>query len=109
VKIGGEAEVTIVDTDNSTDFFGIVSTNPALLIGSRIGENETRVPVALKGRVPVRVVGEVKKGDRLVSSSTPGIARSMQAGDSLDAVIGRSLNSKDSAKEGIVEATIGVR
>ena len=109
VKVGGEAEVTVVETENNTDFFGVVSTNPALLIGSRIGENETRVPVALKGRVPVRVVGEVKKGDRLVSSSTPGVARAMQAGDSMDAVLGRSLNSKDSAKEGTVEATIGVR
>lgn len=109
LRIGGEAEVTQVGAENDINFFGVVSTNPALLIGSRIGENETRVPVALKGRVPVRVIGEINKGDRLVSSSTPGVARAMCPGDSMDAVIGRALNGKESAKEGTVEATIGVR
>ena len=109
IKIGGEAEVTAVTTDNDADIFGVVSTNPALLIGSRIGINETRVPVALKGRVPVRVIGEVKKGDKLVSSEIAGVSRTMRTGDDPAAVFGRALGNKDSSGEGTVEATIGVR
>lgn len=109
IKVGGESEVTVVSTEADPDIFGVVSTNPALLIGSRIGANETRVPVALKGRIPVRVVGKVTKGDKLVSSSVPGVARSMQAGDSIEAVLGRALENKLSSDEGTVEATIGVR
>jgi hypothetical protein len=109
IKIGGESEVTVVTTDADADIFGVVSTDPALLIGSRIGINETRVPVALKGRIPVRVIGEVKKGDKLVSSELAGVARSMKKGDDPYAVFGRALGNKDSSGEGKVEATIGVR
>ena len=109
IKIGGESEVTIVSSEADPDIFGVVSTNPALLIGSRIGANETRVPVALKGRIPVRVIGSVKKGDKLVSSTVSGVARSMKSGDSIEAVLGRALENKTSSDEGTVEATIGVR
>ena len=109
IKIGGEKEVTIVSADADVDIFGVVSTNPALLIGSRIGANETRVPVALKGRIPVRVVGTVTKGNRLVASDIPGVARAMRSTDSIESVLGRALEDKKSSAEGLVEATIGVR
>lgn len=109
IKIGGEKEVTIVSKDSDKDIFGVVSTNPALLIGSRIGANETRVPVALKGRIPVRVIGAVSKGNRLVSSKIPGVARAMTEDDSIEAVLGRALEDKKSTNEGLIEATIGVR
>ena len=109
IKIGGEKEVTIVSNDADPDIFGVVSTDPALLIGSRIGINETRVPVALKGRIPVRTIGTVSKGNKLVSSEIPGVARAMRPGDSIEAVLGRALEDKTSSKEGLVEATIGVR
>ena len=54
---------------------GIVSTRPGLHLGSNIANG---VPVALAGRVPVKVTmenGEVKKGDYLtVSKTMPGYA-----------------------------------
>ena len=60
------------------------------------------VSVALVGRVPVKVVGPVKAGDRLTTSDVPGFAMVMtQAGASL----GIALGSLD-AGEGVVVALI---
>ena len=109
VVFGGEAEVTQVSKDADKDIFGVVSSAPALLINARISHTEKAVPVALKGRVPVRVKGMVKKGDRLVSSEVPGVARVMTSADDPAAILGRSLENKDTVGESTVEATIGVR
>jgi len=53
---------------------GVVSQNPAMILGEG-GEN--KVPVALVGRVPVKVTtknGEIRVGDYLTSSDIPGVA-----------------------------------
>jgi len=49
----------------------------------------------MTGRTPVRVIGEVTKGQRLVSSSTKGCARAVAQGESITPfhVIGRALES----------------
>ena len=52
---------------------GAVSTNPAHLMNAA----SPGLPVALRGRVPVNVVGAVVKGDSLVTSSTAGHAQSV--------------------------------
>jgi len=70
----------------------VVSSVPAITIGS-IDDNETSaVPVALSGRVPVKVNtenGPIKVGDPLTSSSTPGVAmKATKAG----AIIGTAMN-----------------
>lgn len=46
--------------------------------------------VALKGKVPCKVVGTVSKGDLLVSSSTPGHAVAL-SNPNPSAVLGRSM------------------
>ena len=68
------------------------------------------LPVALTGRVPVKVIGPVSKGDRLVSSDVPGVARSI-GNDTYDAraVIGRALQNKQNSDDGVIEAVIGVK
>jgi hypothetical protein len=68
------------------------------------------LPVALQGRVPVNVIGAVKKGERLVSSDVPGVAWAL-GDDEYDAraIIGRALQSKDDGDVGIIEAVIGVK
>jgi len=73
VVFGGDKEVTISTESHDPAIAGIVSTDPAYLMNSE-GEG---VAVALQGRVPCRVQGPVKKGDRLVSSSMPGVATVM--------------------------------
>lgn len=71
VAIGGEAEVTAATSEMAHSVIGVVSEDPAFMMNDKL---EGGTYIALKGRVPVLVVGEVKKGDRLVASSTPGYA-----------------------------------
>jgi hypothetical protein len=73
------------------------------------GEDDTHPAVAMTGRVPVKVTGYVKKGDRLVSAGN-GIARSAQRSE-LTAfnVIGRSLVDKNTPEVGTIEAIVTIK
>lgn len=74
---------------------GIVSTLPALAIGDVNKEGVGAKPVALSGRVPVKVNtenGPIKVGDLLTSSSTPGVAmKAIKSGS----IIGQAMQSFD--------------
>jgi hypothetical protein len=72
------------------------------------GANNTHPPVAMNGRVPVKVIGKVKKGDRLVSAGN-GFAR-VASVDEITAfnVIGRALKNKTSNGKGTVEVIVKV-
>jgi len=106
VKIGGDVEITQTTEHADTEVFGVISTQPAYLMNS----DASGLPVALQGRVPVRVIGKVKKGERLVSSDVPGVAWGVADEDApLQAIIGRSLEDKTDGDEGIIEAVIGVK
>ena len=66
---------------------GVVSTKPGIVLGG-FGQEELvayqRVPVALAGRVPVRIsreAGDVEIGDRLTMSSVAGVARRAVEGE----------------------------
>ena len=63
VAIGGDAEVTACKFSDRA--IGVVSANPAYMMNSGL---EGGTYIALKGRVPVKVVGTIKKGDRLVAA-----------------------------------------
>jgi hypothetical protein len=72
-----------IDRANRADtlpVLGVVSTKPGLLLGaddSSLNEGERAYPVALTGRVPVKLStesGPIKAGDQLMLSSLPGIA-----------------------------------
>ena len=106
VKLGGDAEITMTTTHADTDVFGVISTSPAYLMNAEA----EGLPVAMTGRVPVKVIGKVSKGERLVSSDVPGLAWAL-GDDQYDtrAVIGRSLEDKNDGNEGIVEAVVGVK
>ena len=106
VKLGGDAEITQTVSHNDTDVFGVISTAPAYLMN----RDADGLPVAMTGRVPVKVIGKVRKGERLISSDVPGVAWAL-ADEAYDprAVIGRSLENKDDGEEGLVEAVIGVK
>ena len=112
VKIGGEAEVTQTTIEYCPEVFGVVSTNPAYLMNSA-AEGLT-VPVALEGRVPCKVMGEVHKGQRLISSDEPGVARAVsdyekEVGMDWFRVVGRALEHKDTLGIGLVEIVVGVK
>lgn len=106
VELGGSAEITKVGDDLSESVFGVISTRAAYLMNAGAGDDATHPPVAISGRVPVRVIGAVKKGDRLVSAGN-GLARSGTKGEITPwNVIGRSLENKTTTGEGVIEAIV---
>lgn len=107
VKIGGTAEITEVDGEIDLDFFGVISENPAYVMNTQ-EDSEFSLPVVLSGRSPVRVVGKVKKGDKLVTSHIPGVAMATRSVDDR-AVVGRALTDKETDEEGTVIAFLMAR
>jgi hypothetical protein len=97
VSVGGSAEVTASkDGDRA---IGVVSANPAYMMNSEL---EGGTYIALKGRVPVKVTGSVKKGDRLVAGNN-GYAQ--VAVDKLDVfAVALETNLEDTTK--LVECVI---
>jgi hypothetical protein len=109
VELGGINEITQVSADLSENVFGVISTRAAYMMNSAAGTNATHPPVAMTGRVPVRTIGQVRKGDRLVSAGN-GLARAAQAGEATAFnVIGRALKDKLDNSEGAVEAIVTIK
>ena len=102
--VGGEKEVTVTSQFADTRVAGIVSKNPAYMMNSKAGNNETHPYIALKGRVPCKVIGPINKGDLLVTSAHPGYAC---AGQNVfgSAVIGKALEDK-SEGFGVIEVKV---
>jgi hypothetical protein len=109
VELGGEKEITRSRLELSENVFGVISTRPAFTMNGGAGENDTHPAVAMTGRVPVKVVGQVRKGDRLVSAGA-GIARAAKSGEATSFnVIGRSLVAKTTDDLGTVEAIVNIQ
>ena len=103
--IGGEFEVTISTTALSRRVIGVVSTAPAYMMNAAAGDNATHPFVALRGRVPCRVTGSIRKGDLLVTSSVPGHACSMSDEVPAMAVVGRALEDHEGGT-GVIEIVV---
>lgn len=106
VELGGFKEITTAIQELSENVFGVISTLPGFLLNGAAGNDVTHPPVAVSGRVPVRVVGVVAKGDRLVNAGN-GVARAATR-DEITAfnVIGRAVGNKTTTGEGTVEAIV---
>lgn len=104
---GGKQEVTQSLVEHDTAIAGTVSHEPAYVMNTGLtGENV--VTVALLGRVPIRVIGSIRRGDLLVSSNVPGVATKVNtARYAPGCVIGKALESYDSQQEGVIEAVVG--
>jgi hypothetical protein len=98
VMIGGTEEVTAALAGYRA--LGVVSANPAYLMNCDL-ENGTSI--ALKGRVPVKVTGSVKKGDRLIASSVAGFATALTSSADAEFVFAISLTDNENE---VVEAVI---
>ncbi len=108
VELGGSKEITKSMNELSENVFGVISTRPAYTMNGGAGENDTHPPVAMTGRVPVKVTGRINKGDRLVSAGS-GLARAAQPGEATSFnVIGRSLVNKLTIGLGVVEAIVTI-
>lgn len=103
--IGGPKEVTVTHKRADITVAGVVSKNPAFMMNKDAGTNETHPYIALKGRIFCKVLGPVKKGNLLVTSSVPGYAEVYKSGDSELAVIGKSLQDFNDIK-GMIEILV---
>jgi len=109
VELGGSKEITVSKSELSDKVFGVISTKAAYLMNSQAGDNDTHPPIAMTGRVPVRTVGTVSKGDRLVSAGN-GLARAAMPGEATPFnVIGRSLEDKLTSDVGMIEAIVAIK
>ena len=105
--IGGEHEVSTTEEAGSYKAVGVVSTNPAHLMNAEC-EGEHVVAVALRGRIPCKVLGNINKGDVLVTSDLPGhamVAANPQTLSPLQ-IIGRALETKTDAQPGVIEILV---
>lgn len=109
VELGGTHEITKARSELSENVLGVISTKAAYLMNSLAGSDNTHPPVAMTGRVPVLVVGIVRKGDRLVCAGN-GLARAAMPGEATHFnVVGRALESKLDSAEGTVEAIVATK
>ena len=106
VMIGGKKEITKTDRESTPDVFGVISSLPAYAMNADGGSDETHPYVALVGKVPVKVIGKVLKGQRLVASSQTGIAIAAET-KNIFAVVGRALESSDELGIKLINAVVG--
>jgi len=111
VALGGAQEITQVNEEASDEVFGVVSSldQAAFKMNGGAGNDDTHPYIAMTGRVDVKVIGSVNKGDRLISASVPGYARAATKAEcTAFNVIGRALTSKSEEGQGSVLAAVRV-
>ena len=104
---GGNQEVTTSTVTHDHRVAGVVSTNPAHIMNAGL-QGEHTVEVALVGRVPVSVIGNISAGDRVVTSNRAGVAEALdmtryQPG----VIIGKALQSYSGNGVGVIEVVVG--
>jgi len=104
LQFGGDKEVTIAKEETSK-IAGVVSSDPAYVMNGDI-RAEHPVIVALIGRVKVKVIGSVLKGDMMVSAGN-GFAKASIIDPKIGTVIGKAIENKFDGDEGMVEVMVG--
>jgi hypothetical protein len=99
---GGSKEVTVCDVEDCTRVAGVVSTNPSYLMNS--GQTGAHVAsLALQGRVPTQVTGQVRKGDLMVSAGNGRAKTNNQA--RAGTIIGKALANSEG--DTVIEVVVG--
>lgn len=102
---GGAKEVTVTTVKGDRRVAGVVTTNPAHLMNSAL-EGDFVTGIALQGRVPVKVLGRVQKGDLIVTSAIPGYGI-VDNDPRVGTVIGKAVGEKVDDGRGVVEVVVG--
>jgi hypothetical protein len=103
VIFGGDKEITVSSMGADPRVAGVISGAPAYLMNSEA----TGLAVALQGKVPCKVVGQISKGDMLVTHSQhPGVARK-GTNPSMGTVIGKALEEYNSTEIGTINIVAG--
>ena len=97
MQVGGDAETTL--WVGSPYIAGVISTNPAYLMNSELDGQA----IALVGRVPVRVIGSVTKGQAIKADSN-GVGST----DGVGPIVGIALETNSNLDEKSVECMLKV-
>jgi hypothetical protein len=95
VHFAGQKKVAKCNEDGHKSVAGVVSTEPGFLLN----EGAQGVKLAMTGRVPCKVTGNIEPGDLLVSAGN-GRARA-EANPSIGTVIGKAVES--SSGQGVID------
>jgi len=98
MAVGGEAEARPTKVGDIA--IGVISENPAYMMNSDI-EGQY---IGLKGRVPVRVVGPVSKGQQVYVASEEGAASTIAS----NSLVGIALETNNDEGEKLVECVLKV-
>lgn len=94
ICFGGEKDITVAKVNCN----GVISDKPGYLLDSDL---ENAQPVALVGKTPIRILGKVKKFDRIVlDCENPGIGKVQTTSD--EKVIGIALEASEIEEEKLV-------
>jgi len=102
VCFGGENEIEACNEEGCTRVAGVVSTAPAFMMNKDAGSDDSHPYVALSGRVPCKVSGEIKKGDMLTSGTNGHAKASAFIGG---AMIGKALEDFN-GDSGVIEIAV---
>jgi len=104
VIFGGTKEVTESNQYADSRLAGVISTNPAFVMN----DGADGQPIALQGRVPCSVVGNIVKGDLITTSDVPGVATRLDSDDwRPGTVLGKALENYNSSDPGVIEVVVG--
>jgi hypothetical protein len=107
VVFGGESEITTTTEPGDVSVAGVISTNPALKLNADAGNSQTHPYVALKGRVPCKLIGPVSKGDLIVTADNePGYAQSIGKNDAGHSVFAKSIETDLTDGKKVIEVSI---
>ena len=103
VIFGGEKEITVSSMGADPRVAGVITENPAYLMNSEVKGKA----VALQGKVPCKVIGQISKGDMLVTHSQhPGVARK-GTDPKIGTVVGKALEEYNSTEIGTINIVAG--
>lgn len=101
VMFGGEKEATIACGYATTKVLGIISDTAAFIMNDKAPGQ----PIALKGRLPVKVKGLISKGDFIVASDEPGVGVSCATYIG-GAIVGQAIEEKTTEEIGLIEVKV---
>ena len=100
VCVGTSEEFDVEAASVGTIAIGVVSTNPALMMNSKaIGQY-----IGLKGRLPVRIIGAVKKGEAVYVDNNGCASTAINSGS----IVGIALETNLAEDEKLVECVLKV-
>jgi hypothetical protein len=116
-----DRKIALCSTPNATTVAGVYATKPGVLMSPSSAEDDISalIPMGVLGIIPTKVCAEngtIRRGDLLVTSSTPGHAMKalpVRVGGvdiyPTGAVLGKALQNFDGTGTGMIEVLVNVR